>query len=167
MPIRSGSQSPRAPGDTNLTAPPPATGGAARVPLRFNARQTTEAETAESEAMEAYYRLSLWLMGRTNADKIQHRRVTGGNRKAPPARCAPLAEVHEEDVDRGSTYTGGPAPKAVAKRRESDRMHGQSVYGSFNVFSLWKRLRKPRPTPPEFPRNPEEGFDDDAADLAK
>ena len=68
---------------------------------------------------------------------------------------------------RGAGYTGGKTPKAMGRRREEDRKHGQRGYDSLNAFSLWKRLGALRPTPPASPRDPEECSDGDAIELAR
>ena len=144
-PSREGSQSPRGMGEASRKAPPPGTGGD-RPPLRFNTRPTSE-ENAEPNARDAYYRQSLLQIGHPNADRIRHQRTKGSLRDAPSARCVPLAEVLGADVSRSSTYTGGPTPNAVAKRREAERKHGHRAYDSFDASMLWKRLDTERPLP--------------------
>ena len=145
---------------------PPVTGGKARAPLRFNATQTPE-EDAAAQPKDAYYRQSLLQLGRSNANRIIHQRQGSGNKRPPPSRCVPLADVLEGDISRCSKYAGKPAPKSVGKQRESARKRGQRVGDSFNAFTLLKRLGAPEPTPPERPSNPEDGFDDDAIGVAK
>ena len=56
---------------------------------------------------------------------------------------------------------------ALAKKREARLKNGPRVYDSYNACALWKRLDIPEPAPPENPLFPEQGFDDDAIDLAK
>ena len=68
---------------------------------------------------------------------------------------------------RGSGYKGRQTPKAAAQRRVGDRKHGQRAYDTVNAFSLRIRLDALRPNPPERPRGHEEGFDDDAIELAQ
>ena len=157
------SHHPSVPTNARSGAPPPAPGGKARVTLRFNASQ----ESAESAARGAYYRKSLLHLGKPIAGRNAHRNTTGRLNREPPARCTPLAEVREEeDMARGSNYTGKPNPKALATRREVDRKHGERAYDSVNAIAIWKRLDDPRPTPPERPRDTMGGFDDDATELA-
>ena len=93
--------------------------------------------------------------------------IRGALTENPHARCVPLADVRGEDMARGSTYMGGPTPKATAARRDADRKNGERIYDSHNALTVWRRLSQPRPAPPENPRNPLAGFDDDAIELAK
>ena len=144
---------------------PPVTGGKAPARLRFNTTQTPE-EDDTAKANDAYYRQSLLQLGWANADRIVHQRKTGGDKRPPPARCVQLAGVRGEYIARSSKYAGKPTPKATANQEEARRKHGRRVFDSFNSFTLRKRLGAPEPAPPEHPRSPEEGFGEDAIELA-
>lgn len=137
--------------------------GEARIPLRFDTSQ----ESGESASIGAYYRQSMPQHGQTNAQRNVRRYVTGRYHKARPARCVPLDDVSEEDISRGSTFTGKPTPKAEAARREADRKHGERAYNSADALYIWNRLGAHRPMPPERPRNSFGGFDGDSTESAK
>ena len=164
--------SPRPADSTNARSgvPPPAFGGASRVQRSFTTNPTQE-EYADAAARGAYYRKSFSQLGKSNAERNVRRNATGSCRRCgggtPPPRCAPLAEVREEDMAGGSNYRGRHTPKAVDERRKADRKHGERVYDASNAIMMWIRVAQPRPAPPERPRNPLEGFDDDAIMLDK
>ena len=143
-------------------ASPPVSGGTASGRPEA-ASVPTQQESQDAASRDAYYRQSLLHLGQSNAERIASRNVAGSFRCAPTTRCVPLAEVHEEDRARGSNYRGNPTPKAQEIRRESDRKNGERVYDAANAIILWRRLRHERPSPPDQPRNPLQGFDDDAA----
>ena len=167
-PSVSSTTSPRPTDSANAHAggSPPASGGISRV-LSASYKAPTQGEYDEAVSRDSYYRRALYPLGLPNADRIVQINATRGFRGAPRSRCVPLEEVCEEDMERGSNYRGGPTPKAVTDRREAARKHGERVYDASNAIILWRRLAQPRPTPPTHPRDPLEGFDNDAIMLAK
>lgn len=78
--------------DTRPGASPPVSGGEDRAPRVLSNAPTRQAYN-EAAARDAYYRQSLFQMGRSNAERNVHRNATGSSRGAPPSRCAPLAEA--------------------------------------------------------------------------
>ena len=78
-----------------------------------------------------------------------------------------LDDVGAEDIARIASYAGRPTPKAMEERRETDRKHIERVYDAVNALTFRRRFGAPRLTHPAHPRYREEGFEDDAIEIAR
>ena len=94
-----------APTNARTGSPRRCPGGNSRVPRRVFTTNPTQQEYAVDVARDAYYRRPLWQLGKSNAGRNVRRNVNGRYHGAHPTHL-PLSEVREEDMARGSTYTG-------------------------------------------------------------
>lgn len=101
-------------------------------------------------------------MGRANGARNVLANATGRHTRGPTARNSPLAEVAAGDVHRCS-IDSRPTPNQAGVRHEAGRKRGQRVYEAIGSMGMCKRLDGGNP---RTHRGPEDGFGDDAIELA-